>query len=224
MELALKAQEEWRANAALKPYYHETGIIRPCDGSGTAIINNYETLLGKGNSPAKLLDIDDVKARFDGIFRGGNWTKVANGVCSPRAGLVDVADALRAVIEAAVDLGTHYMRAIVIKVNISPGGACTGVVTDAGDRLRAEHALFCTGAHTAWLLAESGPDRLEIRVGDRTVAAGSVMSVHQPRDDQFSKFNSAPTILQLLGDYPGITALRPFSLKETRPAVGLKYS
>lgn len=74
--------------------------LLPRNGSGTAIINNYETLLGKGNSPAKLLDIDDVKARFDGIFHGGNWTKVAICVCNPRAGLVDAADVLRAVIEA----------------------------------------------------------------------------------------------------------------------------
>lgn len=63
--------------------------------------------------------------------------------------------------------------------------------------------ILCTGAHTAWLLAESAPDRPEVQVGDRMVAAAAVMCVHQLPGDQNSKFSSAPVIIQAVGDYPG---------------------
>lgn len=204
MELAREAQDEWRTNPTFKPYYHETGVIRACHGSvGQQYIDNYEALLGKGNSPAILLDVEDVKTRFDGIFRDGDWTGVTNCTYNPRAGWGDAAEALRAVISAAVELGVNCVQATVTKVDFGPDGVCTGVMTDTGDHLEAGCVILCTGAHTAWLLAESAPDRPEVQVGDRMVAAAAVMCVHQLPADQNSKFSSAPVIIQGVGDYPG---------------------
>lgn len=204
MELALEAQEEWRTDPALKSYYHETGVVRACRESvGQKYINNYEHLLGKGNSPAALLDVNDAKVRFDGIFRDGNLTNVTNFTWNPYAGWGDAANALRTVIEAAIGLGVNYVQATAAKVDLQPDGACSGVVTDAGEQFKAEHIILCTGAQTAWLLAESAPDRPEIHVGDRMVAAAAVMCAYQQPDNQTSKFSSAPVIVHALGDYPG---------------------
>lgn len=64
-----------------------------------------------------------------------------------RAAGGESANALRAAIEAAVELGVHYVQATVTKVHLEPDGACMGVVTDDGMHLIAEHVILCTGAH-----------------------------------------------------------------------------
>lgn len=209
MDLAREAQHEWRTNPTFNPYYHETGVLRACSGStGQHYIDNYETLLGKGNAPATLLAVDDAKTRFDGLFRDGDWTGVANCAYNPRAGWGDAAEALRAVVDAAVELGVRYVQATVTKLKFGPDDVCAGVVTDVGDSLEAGRVILCTGAHTAWLLAESAPARPEIHVGDRMVAAAAVMCLHQLPGDQISKFSSAPVIIQAVGDYPGMILCR----------------
>ncbi|KAK2797394.1 hypothetical protein FQN50_009195 [Emmonsiellopsis sp. PD_5] len=203
MRLALEAQKQWLTDPVLKPYFHQTGIIfAGIEAPGQAVVDGYEKLLGKGNSPAVLLDPEDAKARFDGIFRDGDWAGVTKCTWNPLAGWGDAANALRSVIQAAVDIGVKYVQATATKVVFDSLGRSSGITTLEGSEISADRILLCTGAYTPWLLAESAPDRPEIQVGDRMVAAASIMGAFKVPEDQGNKFSSCPIIVHPMGEYP----------------------
>jgi sarcosine oxidase/L-pipecolate oxidase len=205
MRLALEAMGEWRANPTLRPFFHQTGVLFASDASapGPVIVESYEKVLGKGNSPAALLSHDEVRTRFEGVFRDGDWTGVDHWVWNPAGGWGDAESALRAVIQEAVDLGVEYVEGTVSKVEFDSAGACTGAVTEEGALLKAAKILLCTGARTAWLLAESAPDRAEVQAGGRLVAAAAIMTAFRAPKDQVSKFRHAPAVVNPLGQVPG---------------------
>jgi sarcosine oxidase / L-pipecolate oxidase len=87
MQLALEAMDIWRTDTVYKPYFHQTGILfAGIEGPGQDIVDGYERLLGKGNSPAVLLDPKDAQPRFDGVFRQGNWEGVTKCISDPFTG------------------------------------------------------------------------------------------------------------------------------------------
>lgn len=99
MKLALEAQDQWRSDPMLSPYFHQTGLLfAGFEGPGKTIIDGYENILGQGNSPAVLLETEDAKARFDGLFREGDWEGVTKCTWNPLAGWGDAANALQTVI------------------------------------------------------------------------------------------------------------------------------
>ncbi|PGH08396.1 hypothetical protein GX51_01222 [Blastomyces parvus] len=203
MRLALEAQEQWRTDSVLKSYFHKTGILFiGIEAPGQVVVNGYEQVLGQGNSPAVLLDPEDAKARFGGIFRDGDWTGVTKCTWNPLAGWGDAANALGAVIQSAVDIGVKYIQATATKVEFDSSGNCSGISTLEGSQLSADKVLLCTGAYTPWLLAESAPDRPEIQVGDRMVAAASVMCAFSLPEDQVEKFSDCPIVVHPMGEYP----------------------
>jgi sarcosine oxidase / L-pipecolate oxidase len=103
MKLALEAQSLWRTDSILKPYYHETGILFAAIAApGITIINNYKALTG--SSPAELINPQDARERFGDIFRDAEWPKVESCIWNPSAGWGEAENALRSVIQAAVDL------------------------------------------------------------------------------------------------------------------------
>jgi sarcosine oxidase / L-pipecolate oxidase len=204
MRLALEAQDQWRNNELFHPYFHKTGILfAGIEAPGKVVVDVYEKLLGKGNSPAVLLDPMDAKARFNGAFRDGDWAGVTKCTWNPLAGWGDAANALGGVVEAAIGLGVTYVQDTVAKIDFDLEGNCSGVSTQKGSKMFADKVLLCTGAFTPWLLAESAPDRPEIQVGDRMVAAASVMGAFKVPDHQLKKLCSAPIIIHPMGKYPG---------------------
>jgi len=205
MTLALEAIREWKSNPLLKPFFHQTGILYAggADGIGQAIIDAYERLLGKGNSLASLLGPEDMKARFGGVYRDADWAGVTDCTWNPEAGWGDAANALDAVIHAAIACGVKHITATVARVDLDRDGRCAGVTTNDGRRLSADKVVLCTGATTAWLLADSFPGRPDLQVGERMVAAASVMCTFRIPEDQRPKLSSAPIIVHPLGKYPG---------------------
>lgn len=212
MRLAIEAQEQWCTDPLLKSYYHETGILfAGIEGPGRTVINAYETILGSGNSPAILLDTEETKARFD-VFRGCDWSDVTKCTWNPHAGWGDAANALQAVIQAAIELGVKFIEGTVAKVNFDSSGRTSGISTLEGLDISAGKVLLCTGAQTPWLLVESAPDRPEVHAGKRMVAAASVMCSFKIPDDQKPKLSSAPIIVHPMGEYPGEYSF-PYSLE-----------
>ena len=202
MKLALEAQELWKSDPLLKPYYHETGIVfAGIAESRTKIIENYKFITG--SSPAELLDPDVAQARFGGIFRDADWKEVQECTWNPRAGWGEAQNALRSVTQAAVDLGVQYVTATVSKISFDASGAYLGAQTTDGQVLAAEHTVLCTGAHTAQLIADSAPDRPELQVSGRLVAAAAAMGAFRVPENQVNKFQDAPILVNFLGDYPG---------------------
>lgn len=208
MRLALEAQEQWRTDPVLKPYFHKTGILFiGIEAPGQAVVRSYEKVLGEGNSPAVLLDPEDAKARFGGIFQDGDWTGVTKCTWNPLAGWGDAANALRAVIQSAVDIGIKYIQATVTKVAFDSNGNCSGITTLEDTQLSADKVILCTGAYTPWILAESAPDRPEIQARNRMVAAASIMCAFSLPEDQVEKFSDCPIVVHPMGEYPGSSLL-----------------
>jgi sarcosine oxidase/L-pipecolate oxidase len=163
MELALEAQSLWRSDPILKPYYHETGILFARTSGPGETIENYNALMG--SSPARIINPKEAKAGFDGIYRDAPWDKL--GVMSrswnPTAGWGEAEKALRSVIQGAVNLGVNYVEATVAKIAFDASGTCLGVETTAGDIFTSKHAVLCTRARTAELIAESAPEKPDFK-------------------------------------------------------------
>ena len=150
-----------------------------------------------------MLDPDVAQARFGGIFRDADWKEVQKCTWNPQAGWGEAEKALRSVIQAAVDLGVKYVTATVSKISFDTSGACLGAQTTDGQVLMADHTVLCTGAHTAQLIADSAPDRPELQVSGRLVAAAAVMGAFRVPENQMNKFQDAPILVNFMGDYPG---------------------
>lgn len=57
------------------------------------------------------------------------------------------------------------------------GGGVTGAKTKTGEIIAGDRIILCTGAGTAKLLADSAPDRPELQVDGRMVAAAVVTGI-----------------------------------------------
>lgn len=204
MELALEAMQQWKTDSELKKYYHETGkLFAGTETEGRKFVENFEKVLGR--SPATILDLSEAKGRFGGVFKDGDWSGVDSCTFNPEAGWADAEEALRSVIQEAVDLGVEYRPSSVGKVLFNSYGRCVGVqTTDRKDReILADRIVLCTGAYTAEILAESAPDRPELQVGDRMVAAGAAMCLFRIPETEMGKFASAPVIVNPMGEMAG---------------------
>lgn len=202
MELAIEAIEIWKSDPIFKPYYHETGILfAGIPEPGLKVVENYKKLTG--SSPAMILEPDEAKAKFDGLYRDGDWTGVTSCTWNPVAGWGDAEEALKNTIQAAIDLGVIYEAKSVTKVVFNDSGRCTGIETGDGATMTADHTVLCTGANTAELLADSAPDKPEIQVQDRMVAAAATMCLFKVPGKEMEKFVSAPVIVNPMGEMAG---------------------
>ena len=201
-KLALEALKIWNCDPVFKPWFHRAGLVFASNAArGDAIVANYKSLIGY--SPTVMLDPEEMNSQFGGIFRDADWAGVSKCTWSPQSGWADAEQALQNIIQAAVDLGVKYVTATVSAVSFDKKGDCLGVQTRTGDRFVADHTVLCTGAYTAQLLADSAPQRKEIQVSGRMVAAGACMGIFRVPKDQISKFQEAPVIVFPESAYPG---------------------
>ena len=202
LKLALEALKIWNCDPIFKPWFHRTGLVFASDMvRGDAVIANYKSLVG--HSPTMMLDPEDIKSRFGGIFRDADWTGVSKCTWSPEAGWADAEQALQSVIQAAVELGVEYRTTAISAVSFDKDGVCLGVQTNTGERFTADHTILCTGAYTPQLLADSAPHRKELQVDGRMVAAAACMGIFKVPQDQMPKFEEAPVIVFPESAYPG---------------------
>jgi sarcosine oxidase/L-pipecolate oxidase len=202
LKLGQEALKVWNSDPIFKPWFHQTGLVFASNAArGEAIIDNYKRFVG--DSPTVMIEPEEAKSRFGGIWRDADWTSVSKCTYSPQAGWVDAEQALRSIIQAAVDLGVEYITATVSKVAFNDFGDCVGVQTSSGEYFEADRTVLCTGAYTAQLLADSAPQRKEIQVDGRMVAAAACMGLYSVPEDQMSKFANAPIIIFPEASYPG---------------------
>jgi sarcosine oxidase/L-pipecolate oxidase len=210
MELALEALQHWKSDPVLQQYYHETGILfAGIPEPGLKVVENFQQVAGR--CPAKILEPSVAKEMFDGVFRDGDWTGVTSCTWNPEAGWADAEEALRSIIQKAVDIGVKYRTHSVAKVVFGNDGNCTGVQTISGETISADKVVLCTGANTAELLADSAPDRVDLQVGDRMVAAAAVMCLYRVPEGEMKKYTSAPVIVNPMGEMAGIWTPRLIS-------------
>ena len=133
---------------------------------------------------------DGMKKNRDAYLESLPWVPAQNFTWNPRAGWREDEHALRSVIQAAVDLGVQYITATISQISFDASGACLGAQTPDGPRLTAECTVWCTGAHTAQLIADSAPDRPGLQVSGRLVAAFRVTG------NEMSEFQDAPILVK----------------------------
>lgn len=202
LKLALEALKIWNCDPIFKPWFHRAGVVFASDDvRGEAVSENYKSLIGY--SPTVMLDPEEMTSQFGGIFRDADWTGVSKCTWSPQSGWAEAEQALQSVVQAAIDLGVKYITATVSVVSFDKQGDCLGVQTRTGERFVADHTVLCTGAYTAQLLADSAPQRKEIQVDGRMVAASACMGLFKVPKDQVSKFKEAPVIVFPDSAYPG---------------------
>ncbi|KAL8714148.1 MAG: hypothetical protein Q9220_001876 [cf. Caloplaca sp. 1 TL-2023] len=193
--LALEAQNHWRNGSYYKPYYHETGLVNVEDtGLGRKIIQNYKDL-GVDYS-AEMITPKDAMAKWNGIYADGDWENVKEVFWNPQSGWVEAAAAVRRTTEAAVDKGVQYVEATVSELAFDGAGNCTGVRTANGDSYWADNVILCTGAQTAKLLADSAPQRKDLQVNGRMVAAAVVTAAVRLTPGQKEKFDKVPVFVE----------------------------
>ncbi|KFY16396.1 hypothetical protein V492_01381 [Pseudogymnoascus sp. VKM F-4246] len=201
MKLALEALGVWRSDPVFSPHFNQTGILfNGVKGVGQTLVDNYVKLTGA--SPAELISPEDAKGRFNGVFRDADWTGVTICTWNPEAGWGDAANALKSVIQASIDLGVNYVSGSIEKITFAADGSATGLALAGGKILTGSKTILCTGAYTAELIADSAPEREEIQVNGRMVAAAAIMCAFKTPQDEMPKFEVAPIIISPLGNYP----------------------
>ncbi len=119
------------------------------------------------------------------------------------AGWGEAENALRSIIQAAVDLGATYVTGAVENLIFEKDGSCSGANLEGGESLTADRVILCTGAYTAKFIADSAPHRSELQVGGRMVAAAAIMCASRVPGEEMEKFKTAPIIVHTMGSTPG---------------------
>ncbi|KAL7622400.1 hypothetical protein AAE478_007905 [Parahypoxylon ruwenzoriense] len=221
MSLALEAMAAWsgsgpqsssspsgsgHADPVVAPFFQRTGALWSITRERTRRLkDNYEALLGPGNSPLEVLSFEDARARFpllrDCRFAGG----AEQCVLSPGAGWADAAAALGAVVRAAVEDGVRYEVAAATQLTFDDDGAvCTGVRTADGRSFAAQRVVLCAGAYTPWLLAQSAAENPGLCAGEKMLAAAVLMGLFKvpPGAEGLGRFRGAPIIVHPFGEFP----------------------
>jgi sarcosine oxidase/L-pipecolate oxidase len=202
-ELALKAQEAWKNDPFYKPFYHQSGLVNIDESDlGRRIIKNYETL--KAYSESVIIDSDQMKTRYDGLFADMDYRGVKDIFLNPLSGWAEATPAVRKLIERATTNGVTYVEGDVETLVFNDNGDCTGVRSRDGKILSADKVILSTGAGTARLLADSAPERQDLQVEDRMVAAAVVTGIVRLNGEQMRRFQQSPVMIHSVGDVQGM--------------------
>lgn len=212
MKLALEAKEVWRTDPLFTQWYHEDGMYWISDTALAQTVADLYTPL-QASEDFELLDAAGAKGLYNGMFEDGDYTGVSQVLINRTSGWAEARNALKSVIEAAVTAGVKYVTATVASLEFCDGGSCIGVRNVDGGQIHATKTILCTGAATASLIADSAPDREDLQVGERMVAAAICTGVIKLQDQDMAQFQG-PVCCQDVLPGRGLFALRriPLSL------------
>lgn len=198
----LKARQYWEERPLYNRFYHKCSLVNiDHTDLGKRIIENYAKL-GEP-SEAKIVSLKELKTYFDGLFKDADESDVHDCYVNSRCGWAEAATALQAVIGASVKNGVHYEEASISRLLLNSDGACTGV-QDRDDRtFEASKIILCTGAGTAKLIADSAPNRREIQVQNRIIAAAVISGTVKLTPAQAQEYKSTPIWIHSVGKIVG---------------------
>jgi sarcosine oxidase/L-pipecolate oxidase len=171
-------------------------------GWGQHCMENYKKL--GIDVPAEIITPEEARERFP-IYKDADWSGLKQAFWNPTSGWADAASALRDVIQAAIDEGVEYLKATVSTLSFDQKGGCIGLRTADGTELRADNIVLCTGPYTAKLIADSAPERQELQVDGRMVAAGAVSGAAIFDPTEAEKFHKVPVCINTLEPTHGQT-------------------
>ncbi|KAH8810703.1 sarcosine oxidase-like protein [Xylogone sp. PMI_703] len=223
MEKALEAIQLWRTDPLFKPFYHESGLINIDNtGLGKQMIENYQEL--KTGVVPELISVPEFKTRYEGFFEGTDFTGAEEVFVNKRSGWAEATKALKALIDATLQLGVKYVEGEVSTLTFDDAGDCTGVKFGDGKVVAAEKIILSTGALTAKLLADSAPKRPELQAGDRIVAAAVVTGIVNLSAQEGKKYTEIPVTVHAIHSTQGeimpltapLEANEPYTVKFCR--------
>ena len=202
-KLGLETLEMWRTDPIFKPWYHNSGLLKATDHAVDLvdkILDNHKKLgIDVG---AELLNSQDFKTRFNGLYTDTNLTDVDKVLWNPSCGWAEAARVLESTIAAAVENGVHYITASVASLVLDKR-SCTGVRTEDGRTFVADRVILATVAFTATVLADSAPKQAELQVDDRMTAAGVCEAAVNLDAEQVKKFSQGPAFVLDANDTQG---------------------
>jgi sarcosine oxidase / L-pipecolate oxidase len=206
MEKALEAMEAWRADPIYSQFYHQSGLMW-VDSKGWAqsVIENYNRLGADAN--VRIADPNEVKKLYGGIFENAEYGDGAEILINESSGWVDASEALKNVIDAAVAAGARCIEADIASLEFGDGGSCIGVKSVSGQTISAAKIILATGAQTSKLIADSAPDRADLQVGDRLVAAAIFTGMAKLSAEEAGRFRAGPVFLHAVGQSQGVFPL-----------------
>jgi sarcosine oxidase/L-pipecolate oxidase len=142
-----------------------------------------------------LIKPKEAKVLWDGIHANGDYDGTTDMLLNESSGWAEASAALTKAIEYAVKAGVQYFVANVEAVVFDDQGASTGIQTAKGDVLLASYIILATGAMTAKILADSAPERVEMQVGDRTVAAAICTGITILSNEEAEYFRKGPVFV-----------------------------
>lgn len=193
MQMALEAKEIWATDPLYKPFYHEDGMVWISDTDMADVITENYKKIGSSVTLQRYT-VDEAKKLYGGLLDQADFTGVDRILVGPNTGWAEAANALRAVIQKAVDEGVKYVNATVKSLVFNDAGGCVGIRTGAEEVITGSKIILCTGATTAKLLADSAPDRDDLQAGDRFTAAGMCTALMTPGPEACKRFKGLPTI------------------------------
>lgn len=203
-KLGLQTLERWRADPLYKQWYHQSGLAKATDERFGKVQKDFDNYKELGvDVKAELLNPEDMKTRFEGLYADGDFTNVDDILWNPSSGWAEAARALKATIEAAIENGVHYVSAPVAKLTLKDG-CCTGIWTEDGRTFSASKVILSTGAYTAKLLADSAPTLPGLQVGERITACAVCEAAVNLTPEQAKKFQNAVAFALDAGNVQGI--------------------
>jgi len=193
MKLALDAQDIWRTDPIFRPYYHECGMLFAEEiGMGKASFKNYKAL--GVDTKSEILSTREALSRFS-IFQNANWTGVKENYYSPQSGWGEADEAFRSFFQATCDAGVAFIEAKAEKLLLDAEGNCRGVrISEKGTEREfyADRTILCVGPHTEKFLADTAPERSDLQVDGRMIAAAAIQCKAKYPPSQEEKLSKAP--------------------------------
>ena len=210
MEKALEAIQLWRNDPMFKPFYHESGMIKMDNtGLGRTMIANYAKLGIKVD--AEMLSPEAFKKDFGDFFQNTDYTDVEEVFVNRESGWAEATKALAAYTDAAVEAGVKYIPAEVERLEFDSDGACMGVRLTDERTVTASRIILSTGAGTAKLLADSAPDRPDLQVDGRIVAAAVVTAITNLDASEAQMYPQVPVMVHAIESTRGKFRFYPSS-------------
>ncbi|KAG9254682.1 sarcosine oxidase [Emericellopsis atlantica] len=201
MEMLRKAMPLWRKDKLYSPWYHEVGMLRadPSD-FGDRSMQAYREV-GIAND-SRYMTVEEVRERWE-AYSTSNFDGLSKVLYNPTVGFAEADKALGAVVQAAIDAGTHYEIGEMSSLALGPTGECRGIHLKDGRTLYASQILMATGARTPALLAQSAPGNKYLHIGDRLVATGAVSFHAKLHGAQKDKFAAVPVLKNCMPQVKG---------------------
>ncbi|KAK3365355.1 sarcosine oxidase [Lasiosphaeria ovina] len=193
MRLALDAQEIWRADPVFSPHYHECGMLFAEEiGMGRASFDNYRDL--GVDTKSEILSKEEALARFP-VFQDANWSGAKENYFNPQSGWGEADEAMASFFKATCDTGATFIEATAEKLILDPEGSCSGVaISEHGIKrnVYADRTILCVGAYTEQFLANTAPERSDLQVNGRLVAAAAIQCKAKYPPEQEEMLKKAP--------------------------------